>query len=465
MIDLQNFKIWLNENKNYTDKTVSNIVSRFKRTSLLKEWTNSVKYVNELEKEEEFIKLSPMVKSQLKSSVRLYSEFYSNSNKIRLKDNKRLKVISLFSNIGVAEAYFEQIGIDVVIANEIEERRAILYSKIYPNTHMICGDIKDTYIKNKIITEAEKYNIDVIMATPPCQGMSTAGRQLEDDERNSLILDVIELILKVNPRYIFIENVPQFYNTKINYNSERILITELISNILSDKYIINSHVINTEDYSVPQRRERAIMLLTRKDQENKWELPKKDDKIVTMRDAIGFLPPVDPFVKDISSEEMEKMFPEYESRKVEALEISRWHSPPHHIKRQVIAMQHTPTGKTAFDNEVFYPVKENGEAVRGYRNTYKRQNWDTPAYTVTMDNRKISSQNNVHPGRIEDIHGTNEKIYSDARTLTLYELMLIMSLPKDWNIPANSSEAFIRRIIGEGIPPLFTKKVFEKIVK
>jgi DNA (cytosine-5)-methyltransferase 1 len=127
-------------------------------------------------------------------------------------------------------------------------------------------------------------------------------------------------------------------------------------------------------------------------------------------------------------------------------------------------MQHTPTGKTAFDNSKYYPVKENGEAVKGFRNTYKRQNWDTPAYTVTMDNRKISSQDNVHPGRKEYIDENGEEIYSDARALTLYELMKIMSIPQDWPVPENTSEAFLRRIIGEGIPPLFVKKVFEKLL-
>jgi len=80
-----------------------------------------------------------------------------------------------------------------------------------------------------------------------------------------------------------------------------------------------------------------------------------------------------------------------------------------------------------------------------------------------MDNRKISSQNNVHPGRLEYINEKGEEIYSDPRTLTLYELMIVSSLPSDWPIPKNTSEAFLRRIIGEGIPPLFVKKVFEKL--
>ena len=241
------------------------------------------------------------------------------------------------------------------------------------------------------------------------------------------------------------------------------MIPKLLDEYLGDNYIINKYIIDTKDYSVPQTRERAIILMTRKDCSKEWIMPDKDNKIITMKDAIGSLPMLDPYITDVSEEELLQIFPNFYCRKEKALNISRWHIPPHHIKRQVIAMQHTPTGCTAFDNKVFYPIKADGKPVKGYRNTYKRQNWDTPAYTVTMDNRKISSQNNVHPGRLE-VEGNNN-LYSDARVLTLYEIMLIMSIPDNWNLPNNVSEAFVRRIIGEGIPPLFVKKVFEHLLK
>ena len=80
-----------------------------------------------------------------------------------------------------------------------------------------------------------------------------------------------------------------------------------------------------------------------------------------------------------------------------------------------------------------------------------------------MDNRKISSQGNVHPGRPDGVDQNGDMIYSDARTLTLFELMLIMSIPQNWPIPPDTPEAFLRRIIGEGIPPLFVKKLFMAI--
>lgn len=376
-----------------------------------------------------------------------------------------MNAVSLFANIGVAEAYLESIGINVVVANELDQRRAALYQEIYPHCQMICGDITSEAIYDQVISCSKQNNIDIVMATPPCQGMSTAGPQAEDDIRNYLILSVISAVKDLHPKYVFIENVPLFLATTIKINGNEILIPELIAKELSENYIIKSRVINTADYGVPQTRERTIFLLTRKDQKLVWELPKEEKSKVTMRDVIGDIPSIDPFVKDISLDEMHSLFPHYEERRKAALKISPWNIPPVHVKRQVIAMMHTPSGETAFDNEIYYPKKDDGSRVKGYHNTYKRQNWDAPAYTVTMDNRKISSQNNVHPGRIEyyDEHG--EAIYSDARTLTLYELMLIMSLPSDWPVPPKTSEAFLRRIIGEGIPPLFVKKTFLQLLE
>ena len=76
-----------------------------------------------------------------------------------------------------------------------------------------------------------------------------------------------------------------------------------------------------------------------------------------------------------------------------------------------------------------------------------------------MRNDAISSQLNVHPGRLQD-DGT----YSDARVLTPLELMILNSIPRDWNIPDDTPEILIRKVIGESIPPLLVKKIVEQIV-
>ena len=103
-----------------------------------------------------------------------------------------------------------------------------------------------------------------------------------------------------------------------------------------------------------------------------------------------------------------------------------------------------------------YPQKEDGTRIRGFATTYKRISWDKPAPTITMCNGGISSQNNVHPGR-KLADGT----YSDARVLSLKELMILTGLPDDWEAPEWASENLIRKVIGEGIPP----KLIEAIIK
>jgi DNA (cytosine-5)-methyltransferase 1 len=375
-----------------------------------------------------------------------------------------MNILSLFANIGVAEAYLEEIGFNVSIANEIDPKRAKLYKQIYPNTDMICGDITSESTYKTILDKCSKANIDIVMATPPCQGMSTAGQQTEFDPRNDLSLYAFSIIKHLKPKYAIIENVPEYKNTKIIYNNEPKLLLDVLDLELGKSYNISVNLINTEDYLVPQSRQRIIILLTRKDIKKQWVLPNAAKEKVTLFDAIGHLPEVDPEIKDLSKDEFQRLFPLYEKRRKIALKISPWHIPPVHVYRQVLVMQHTPTGGSAFDNAVYKPTKKDGTLVKGYHNTYSRQRWDTPAFTVTMDNRKISSQGNVHPGRYIGKDANGDDIYSDPRTLTLYELMLVMSIPHNWAIPKDTKEPFIRRIIGEGIPPLFIKQLFENIL-
>ena len=127
----------------------------------------------------------------------------------------KLKATSLFSNVGIAEAYLKDIGVDVVLANEIDVDRARFYSDIYPDTHMLCGDITNDDLRNDIVRISKKNRVDLIMATPPCQGMSEAGLRKEFDERNQLIFYAIDVIKRVKPKFVFLENVPKQLVTKI----------------------------------------------------------------------------------------------------------------------------------------------------------------------------------------------------------------------------------------------------------
>ena len=373
----------------------------------------------------------------------------------------KLNGLSLFANVGVAETYLDELGIEIKVANELEPKRAKFYSHLYPKTNMIIGDITDEEIRKAIVLESKKNNVDFIIATPPCQGMSLAGKMDKFDKRNQLIYYAIEVIKKIKPKYILLENVPQLLRTKIKVDNVIISIPEYIHKELDDYYnFADENIVSARDYDVPQMRKRNIFLLSRKDMNYVWQVPKKK-KTITLRDAIYDLPSVDPLLKE-GLEETLKLFPNYLIKKENAEKVSKFHRPPIHAKKHVVAMMHTPSGCTAFDNKIFYPKKDDGTRVNGHYNTYRRFEWDKPARTIIQNNGVISSLCCVHPGKPYVQNG--EVLYSDPRCLTLYELFIVFSLPKDWNVPDWADERFIRRVVGEGIPPMLIKNIVEELV-
>ena len=374
----------------------------------------------------------------------------------------KLKCLSLFSNVGIAEALFSDIGVQVLMANEIVEERAKFYREVYPETHMICGDITDEKTRTSIVEEAIEKKINFIIATPPCQGMSVAGNRDDKDPRNQLIFYAIDVIKRVKPDFITLENVPRQLTTKIRVGNEIIKIPDYILRELKEDYNFNTETLaKAKDFSVPQLRERNIYLLVKKGIPVVWEFPEKQRE-VCLEEAIGNLPSLDPQLREGLSLTREK-FPEFDKKREAGLKISKWHHPPIHPWRHVEWMMHTPTGKSAIYNEVYYPQNKDGSEIKAHHNHYRRMRWDMPARTITMFNNYISTLATVHPGRPYEVDG--ETLYSDPRALSVYELLIVMSIPLDWPIPEWVDDSFLRMVIGEGIPSKMSHDIVKELIE
>ncbi len=379
-----------------------------------------------------------------------------------MKFKNSVNAISLFANVGIAETYLDALGVKVKVANELIEERANFYRHLYPSVDMITGDITDTQVFERLVGLAQKKNVDFLFATPPCQGMSCAGRKDPLDPRNYLIYYAIEMVKRLNPRFVLFENVTMQQHTRIKYGDDYIFIPQYVESELGGQYTINQkRIVNSMDYGVPQSRQRYIYLLVRNDEGVRWEFPEKDKKVITLSEAIGDLPSLDPLVREVSER---YHFPDYEKKREEGLKVSKWHYPPTHGWKNVEWMIHTPSGKSAFQNDIFYPQTK-GRRVKGAPRTYMRMSWDKPATTVMQNSSVISAFSTVHPGRpIHDSSDETKRVYSDARALSIYELLIVSSLPRDWNIPDWASDTLIRQVIGEGIPPLLIKKAVESLI-
>ena len=347
----------------------------------------------------------------------------------------KTKGLSLFANVGIAETYIKPHGIDIVVANELMSKRAAFHQEMHPKCKMICGDITNQETYSEILDAAKKSKCDFLIATPPCQGMSIAGKMQEDDPRNSLIKFVVEIIKALEPSNALIENVRGVLKTSILVNGKSVKIVDYVNSELTPLgYFINPVVVDASDYGTPQTRRRAIFLISKI---AKWDLPKKMNKI-TVREAIEHLP------------------------SLESAEHSdiKYHYAKKHNERHIAVLKHTPSGKTALKNKVHYPKKADGTRIKGFATTYKRMAWDKPAPTITMANGSISSQNNVHPGK-QNSDGT----YSNARVLSLKEIFILTGLPDDWNPPEWANHNMIREVIGEGVPPRLIDALLRTIPK
>lgn len=347
-----------------------------------------------------------------------------------------IKWVSLFANVWIAEFYLKDLGIDIIVANELIDKRCGLYKHFYTDCDIICWDITNNNIYNEVLEKSFKNNCEFVIATPPCQGMSIAWKMQEDDPRNNLIIKAIDFIKDLEPNYAIIENVPSFFDTNVIINWKKIKIRDYLINELGEKYELNMWILDASDYWTPQVRKRAITLIT-KIWIWKWDFPKKQNKI-SVRDSIWDLP-------SLESSENSNI---------------KYHYAKKHNSNHILWMKHTPTWKTAFENEKFFPQKENWDRIKWFSTTYKRIEWDKPCPTITMSNWAISSQNNVHPWII-----LQDWTYSDARVLSIKEICILTWLPENIDFPNFASDNFIRQVIWEWVPPKMIKEIVKKMPK
>lgn len=366
--------------------------------------------------------------------------------------------ISLFSSAGVGCFGFKKEGFECVATNELLEKRLNIQKingKCKYESGYICGDITKKETKDRIYEEIEFWkqverikNIDVVMATPPCQGMSTANYKKGDEiDRNSLVVEAIHMIKSIKPRIFVFENVRAFLTTMCIDNDESVdSIENCIKKHLEKEYSIFSKVINFSEYGVPSSRPRTIVIGTLKAELNFSPLnifPLRAEQ-KTVFDAIGDLCPLDYGCRD-SKDILHsfRVYPQY---------MQEW---IHDLKE----------GETAFDN---VESKKPYKIVNGKRqilksghmgNKFRRMFWNLPAPCITTRNDQLASQSTIHP--------------RDDRVLSIRELMRLMTIPDDfkWVESENYSteaidrnETLIRQSIGEAVPTYIIQQIAHNIV-
>lgn len=171
--------------------------------------------------------------------------------------NATIRVGTLFSGIGAIEHALERLKLktEIVFAGDIDPF------------------VKDAYFANYDISEKEwhddvqefsakkyKYKVDLLVGGSPCQSFSMAGKRGGmEDTRGTLFYDFARIIQECKPKVFIFENVRGLVNHDKG-NTWRV-----IQNVFNDLgYSINSKILNSCDYGIPQSRNRIFVVGFRK---------------------------------------------------------------------------------------------------------------------------------------------------------------------------------------------------------
>lgn len=399
--------------------------------------------------------------------VALPKKYDKSYNVIMKVQHKKLTYISLFSSAGVGCHGFSQEGFDCIATVELINRRLEVQRHnnkcLYPSGY-IADDLTKKSTQEKIFSEIDLWKskqgvkeVDVLLATPPCQGMSVANHKKGNElARNSLVVESINLVDKIQPKIFLFENVRAFLNSLCTDTDKKTKsIREAIETNLGGKYNIHYQVINFKDYGNPSSRTRTLVIGVRKDipEITPLDLMPALKQGGSLRDAIGYLP------------SLKKMG-----------EIKRddfYHNFRPYSEHMLPWIENTKEGQSAFDNED--PKRrphqiKNGKMVHNENKNgdkYSRCYWDKVAPCVHTRNDIFASQATIHP--------------KDNRVFSIRELMKIMSVPDSFKWVAMSlsdlnklseeekrkilkkEEINIRQSLGEAVPTVIFNSIAKNI--
>ena len=169
-------------------------------------------------------------------------------NRVECND-KKYKLVSLFSGIGGLDLGFEYAGYDVIWANDFDKYAVQAY-KANVGENIVHGDIR--------IVKKDIPDHDVLVGGFPCQPFSSLGKLEGFDDsqgRGTLFFEIMDIIKTHDTKVVVLENVKNLLTHDGGRTFERIK-----SEFDDAGYDLFYQILNSADYGVPQRRNRLFMV-------------------------------------------------------------------------------------------------------------------------------------------------------------------------------------------------------------
>lgn len=324
-------------------------------------------------------------------------------------DNSKIgdfNFIDLFSGAGGLSCGLVMAGMMPVGSVEIMPYAVQTYKKNFSKIanfkeNITTSDIREKKVKDNLINSVNGKHIHLIAGGFPCQGFSMAGNRIITVPRNSLYLDMLEIVSRIKPDYILMENV-EGLRSILNGKIEE----KIINDYKKIGYKINVTVLNSANYGVAQFRKRVIFIGNKIIAKNYHPSPMyNESNYVTVGDVL------------------KKYLDKSEDSTINHIFAKTSQT----MKKR---LENIPIGKSLYGN---------------YSDAWKKVDWNKPSCTVKENHGGV----NVHP------------ILN--RVMTPRELATLQSFPENFIFCGAKKWQLVQ--IGNAVPCLLAKAIGLAIIK
>lgn len=349
-----------------------------------------------------------------------------------------MQAIDLFSGAGGMSIGAAMSGINVRYAVELDKHAAATFALNHKHTTLLNQDIRT--VKASHFKELDKKQPTVIFGGPPCQGFSTSNQKNRDmqNANNWLYKEYVRLVKSVRPDWIVFENVKGLIETENGFFLDAVL-----EGFKELGYTTSNFVLNSADFGVPQKRNRLFIIASL----HGIEIPQPKPTVKkhrTVKDAISDLPELDngdaPDLEEYTSPAISTYAKSMRGKLGECWNNVVTNNAPHIVKRY----SHIPQGGNWEDIPARL-MKNYADVSRCHTGIYRRLKEDEPSVVIGNFRKNML----VHPWK--------------NRGLSVREAARLQSIP-DW-FRFTGSIGFQQQQVGNLVPPLLAKVVFENIIK
>lgn len=368
------------------------------------------------------------------------------------RETGRPLALDLFCGAGGLSLGLEDAGYTVVLSVDHDPWALETHRHNLPGVALDL-DLSNPERVDSLVALLGDLEIDLVAGGPPCQPFSRAGRaklrslvergvREVEDKRAGLWRAFLEVVERVKPRTVLMENVPD-----MALGDDLAVLRIMTARLEAAGYEVESRLLDAWRYGVPQHRQRLILVGVVGGSSFWWPDERKlADKRVTVRDAISDLPRLR------GSTGTPEMRPGQPQTAFQRRARRRMNGSP-------IVWDHVTRPVREDDKEAFSLLKpgmrysELPERLRRYRDDvfndkYNRLAWNDLSRSITAHLAKDGYWY-IHP--------------SELRTLTVREAARIQTFPDHFRFAGTRSHAF--RQIGNAVPPLLAEVIGHALLR